>query len=412
MWKFVLFIFIVLQGCAKSNHEPAPQNSSNKEIDSNRIKFETSIKQVESAQSTPPLSVDFSGQFLTRPSNETTIHKKQKKHITEILDTLENNVLAVWGEQEKKISNKIQIIKYLDGYKTRAIIDFEKGEIIVETINIDDELGTIHNSVRATFNLPADLDSANIFDDNTSLPITESGLLLEGLITDAQGNSITPRNRLEKKVKEITNDDIKKRKSIIKGKSQEITYVKIPLAKNYLQKLAQKYKPEVLKYSNEYNMDPELVFAVIKTESSFNPLAISPVPAYGLMQLVPTTGGRDAYKHAKSRDIIPSKEYLFDAKNNIELGTAYLNLVKFTYLKLIQDEISRELCTIASYNTGTGNVFKTFGKSKKMAIKRINALSAEEVYNILITKLPYAETRNYVKKVIKARSQFLKFSII
>ena len=41
------------------------------------------------------------------------------------------------------------------------------------------------------------------------------------------------------------------------------------------------------------------------------------------MQLVPTSGGREAYRKAKGQDVAPSRDYLFDPANNVELGTAY-----------------------------------------------------------------------------------------
>jgi membrane-bound lytic murein transglycosylase C len=60
-----------------------------------------------------------------------------------------------------------------------------------------------------------------------------------------------------------------------------------------------------------------LIYAIIKIESSFNPYAVSSAPAYGMMQLVPSSGGREAYRKAKGEDKMPDKEYLFNADNNI-----------------------------------------------------------------------------------------------
>ena len=62
-------------------------------------------------------------------------------------------------------------------------------------------------------------------------------------------------------------------------------------------KRVERYKDEIFKQSERFGIDPAIVFAIIHTESSFNPKARSHIPAYGLMQLVPKSGGRDAYNY-------------------------------------------------------------------------------------------------------------------
>jgi len=59
---------------------------------------------------------------------------------------------------------------------------------------------------------------------------------------------------------------------------------------------ALKFKKYVDKYAQIYNISPELIYAIIHTESYFNPMATSPAPAYGLMQIMPTNAGKDAAK--------------------------------------------------------------------------------------------------------------------
>jgi membrane-bound lytic murein transglycosylase C len=127
------------------------------------------------------------------------------------------------------------------------------------------------------------------------------------------------------------------------------------------------------------------------------------------MQLVPSSGGREAYRHAKGRDEMPTREYLLDPANNIELGTAYLNVLFDKQLDYIANPISREYCVISAYNTGPSNVLRTFAKDRVAAINQINSVEPPSVYERLRLNLPYAETRNYLVTVVQYRRQFLSF---
>ena len=162
------------------------------------------------------------------------------------------------------------------------------------------------------------------------------------------------------------------------------------------------------KVASQYKVSQSLVFAIIRTESNFNPFAVSSAPAYGLMQLVPTSGGREATRRARGRDGIPTKDELFDADNNIELGTAYLSVLSHKQLESIGNPISREYCVISAYNTGPGNVLRTFNRgSQSDAVNEINRLEPPAVYQKLRSSLPYAETRDYLQKVVGFRRQFV-----
>lgn len=172
---------------------------------------------------------------------------------------------------------------------------------------------------------------------------------------------------------------------------------------------ASQFIPHVKHYAKEFNLPPALVMAIMETESSFNPMARSPVPAYGLMQIVPTTAGVDASKLIYGQGKVLSPSYLYEPQNNIELGTAYLSVLYHRYLKKIKDPDTRMWCAVAAYNTGSGNVAKAFvGKaSMNRAAPKINQHSAEQAYQRMLKQLPYEETRNYLPKV---RSRMDKYS--
>ena len=75
---------------------------------------------------------------------------------------------------------------------------------------------------------------------------------------------------------------------------KQATFVTMNMVVNLPQKQAEKYRAIVLRYAEQYKISPSLVFAIIRTESNFNPYAVSSAPAYGLMQLVPTSSSREA----------------------------------------------------------------------------------------------------------------------
>ena len=96
----------------------------------------------------------------------------------------------------------------------------------------------------------------------------------------------------------------------------------------------------------------------------------------------------------------PTRKYLFNARNNILTGSAYLKILRDRYLSKIQHPTSQLYCIISAYNGGAGNVFKTFHSNRKKAIQRINALSVEDVLWRLRKKQPSLEARRYLEKVL------------
>jgi len=91
--------------------------------------------------------------------------------------------------------------------------------------------------------------------------------------------------------------------------------------------------------AKRYDVDPLLVHSVIQVESNYNPYAVSPKGAQGLMQLMPATARRFGVRNS------------FDVKENIEGGVRYLK-----YLASLFPQDPR--LTIAAYNAGEGAVWK------------------------------------------------------
>ena len=186
-------------------------------------------------------------------------------------------------------------------------------------------------------------------------------------------------------------------------KPKKVISYKVKLPENSLKARASKYSALAEKESKNWEVDAALIMAIMHSESAFRPDAKSHVPAFGLMQVVPTSAGHDVNKQVRNIDEPMKVSDLYQPVINVETGTAYLDILNSKYLRKIENDESRLYCVIAAYNTGAGNVARAFNKDRSTSIgkasKVINKMTPEEVYNHLVAKLPYDETKNYLKKV-------------
>ncbi|CDT83956.1 Membrane-bound lytic murein transglycosylase C [Vibrio coralliirubri] len=186
-------------------------------------------------------------------------------------------------------------------------------------------------------------------------------------------------------------------------KPKKVVSYKVKLPENSLKSRASKYTPLAEKESKNWEIDAALIMAIMHSESAFRPDAKSHVPAFGLMQVVPTSAGHDVNKQVRNIDAPMKASDLYQPVINVETGTAYLDILNSKYLRKIENDQSRLYCMIAAYNTGAGNVARAFNKDRSTSIgkasKVINQMTPEQVYNQLVAKLPYDETKNYLKKV-------------
>ncbi len=333
-----------------------------------------------------------------------------QKDFETLLAALGVNVGKTWGKDEVKLPERKKYVKYTQNYKSRAIVDFDAGEILVETLDDQDPQRSLKNAVITTILTPQDPRAVDLFSDKEIVLTGDKEPYLFGLVLDQQRKPVrTPAEAepfaaylLEKKsATRVVDQD---------GTKKTAHYVTVPMVSNLAVKQADKYRTLVHQFAQQYRISPSLVFAIIRTESNFNPYAVSSAPAYGLMQLVPTSGGREAYRKAKGQDVAPSRDYLFDPANNVELGTAYLNVLMFNQLESVAHNVSREYCVIAAYNTGPSNVFRTFSRDRTAAVNQINGLQPAGVYDQLHQHLPYEETRHYLEKVTGYRKAFVSSS--
>ncbi len=332
-----------------------------------------------------------------------------KRDYDNLVGVLTGNVNRNWGKKETKLPARTSYVKYTQNYRSRAIVDFDAGNITVETVDDKDPKASLKNAIVTTLLTPDDPRAVDLFSDKQITLSSAKDPYLLGLVQDQRGKSIATPAQAEAFADYLLEKQSATRKVDVQEGAKDALYVSIAMVANFQNKQAEKYRDVVTRYAAQYKVSPSLVYAVIRTESNFNPFAVSGAPAYGMMQLVPSSGGREAFRAAKGRDEAPTKEYLFDAENNIELGTAYLGVLGSKQLDYVTNTTSREYCVISAYNTGPSNVLKAFSKDKVAAVNSINGMEPPGVYEKLRTSLPYEETRQYLVRVTGHRKQFLTF---
>ena len=142
-----------------------------------------------------------------------------------------------------------------------------------------------------------------------------------------------------------------------------------------------KYSEIVEKAAKEYNVDPYLIYSVIKKESNFKKHAISHSNAKGLMQIMDST----ADDVVRNINTIPNKEYnIYDEYNNIYIGTKYLS-------ELITIYEGNMYLAITAYNAGMGNVNKWIKED----------LSYYDNMSKVLEIIKFQETKEYVIDVFR-----------
>ena len=176
---------------------------------------------------------------------------------------------------------------------------------------------------------------------------------------------------------------LKNKKILVCGLIILILIVFLIVFKNKIQRIfyPKLHEEFVSMYSDEYGVDENLVFAVIKAESNFQEDAVSHKDALGLMQIMKETAEDVARKYNIEIDFNNSEREILNVQNNIKIGTKYLAVLLEKYKNI---EVA-----VAAYNAGIGTV-------DNWIEKEIIKSDGSDIENI-----PYKETNNYVRKILR-----------
>ncbi len=302
----------------------------------------------------------------------------------------QSEIAQFWSDVE--VSGRKSWVSYSPAMDVKRVVDFANNEIRI-SIQGDKLKGfspaDAEREILST--LMADIDEAYQADPilNKAVGSREPNSQISVLGVDAQLAKALQKSAKLKRMQ---------------GKRGELLTITVKLPPNSLAKRAYGYVAEAQRAASRWQVPAPLVMAIMHTESAFNPMARSHIPAFGLMQIVPKSAGRDASRLVFGKERLLTGADLFKPSTNIQMGAAYLHILNSRYLKGIEDPASRQVCVIAAYNTGAGNVARAFAGTTSInkALPLINRLTSKQVYAHLRSNLKYKEARDYVKKVTNA----------
>lgn len=283
----------------------------------------------------------------------------------------EKNIYTKWNELVT--SSRKTLVTYYEDNNIRLIIDYEKGIVNLESI------GKSKSDLKSVLN--------KVIDENGSI---HSLLSLEELTTEKLSKSEIINRLMEK----LSSDKISDETDLTNTK----TKLSFSMLSDQLKIRAKRYLGLITKWAKINELEPELVLAIIRQESAFNPRAESTIPAYGLMQIVPKYAGRDIMITVMEHDEIPTKENLFDPEGNLFFGTSYIKLLKAKFNNFTDDKGKIESLVIAAYNWGPQRILNAI-KDKRLNFEK------PDLYG-QIMKIAPTETKNYLKSVTEFKKTF------
>jgi membrane-bound lytic murein transglycosylase C len=326
-------------------------------------------------------------------------------------DAFRSRAEAAW--QDPELTDRRKWVEYSDDLSVQRVVDFGANRIRLKLPPGDDEAERARAELtdllledKATA-FKRDPVAQQVEKDVSDLPVpVERDTPGDDLVLGELFEVPRPgKAEAEEKAAEMVARAEKGRERIKAGSGSEpwATVLTVPLPEARVMDKAREYRPRARELAAEWEVGEALILAVAHTESAFNPQARSHVPAYGLMQIVPESAGRDASAELFGEPRLLAPSFLYKAENNLKLGAVYLHLLYHRYLDAVADPESRLYCAIAAYNTGAGNVARVFtdGTSVDAAARAIRGRSGKEVYRALVAGLPYEETREYLPRVAK-----------
>lgn len=288
-------------------------------------------------------------------------------------------------------------VTYTDDMQSRVIVDYQQETVRVEFKN--HELSQ-QEALRLAQQQAQELGSLSVEQAIQEDPVHQAvGLEVAG--SSLQEMTVISEN--DKQAIEQQHPQIQQTGDAVR--------VQFQLPATSISQRAEQYVDLAERYAKEYQLPTALVLAVIHSESSFNPLARSHIPAFGLMQIVPQSAGRDVTEFLTGKQYVLTAEELYVPETNVRSGSVYLHLLSQRYFKSVHNPQARLYMSIAAYNTGPGNVSRALSGTTSLsrASQVANTMTAVDMYHYLLENLPHQETKDYLVRVAQRQQAYEEF---
>jgi len=265
------------------------------------------------------------GYSLYKKTIEEQFLEYRKAH-QEAFNEFSKEIEEKWPNYNGKavLSTKNRYVEYAKNLNSKKIVDYAKKNISLEVIATTQEEAKKKLAVMFDNLLKETVKTAHKKDLLEKKIAVKLKKPLKVVTSNKQliADILTAREKASMK-DTLQNQDL----TVVKYKGKFIYKANVKMPADSMIRKAKTFKKEVLANSQKQEIPAELVFAIMHSESSFNPMARSHIPAFGLMQIVPKSAGVDSYQYLYKKKKILSSEYLYDSSKNITIGSGYLHIL-------------------------------------------------------------------------------------
>ena len=316
----------------------------------------------------------------------------------------------LWNEFVE--STPSEWVSYNSDFSSRSKVNFEKDKIEVEVVVEKPEKEADEQSLESKAKDTLKKQVISILKEKDE--ITNEPILKDQVITSEK--KVIKQVEIEEIADQVIEDSEKVIFNSKTGKVMIKYQINLNLLPNHLKVRMGQYKPKIEELCNKYDVDTSLALAIIHSESYFNPKAYNRHGnAYGMMQIVPKYAGLTMNNYIYKKNKKPDSKQLFDPSINLEMGIGYLRWLADNKWSKVTNNTNQMYCVICSYNGGPGSIYKAMtGKMRNIGDKwepmfvDLSTMDSEKLYKKLRKKIPYEETKNYLKNVTEKMDKFYK----